>query len=80
MKPLYDVNGAAQLLSVSPWTIRARIREGKLQAVHIGRRVLLEEEQLERLVREGRGSDETKKSVEILGDTQQGQGEPNDHE
>lgn len=54
MKPLYDVNGAAQLLRISPWTIRAHIREGKLKPVRIGRRVLLEEAELERFVAEAK--------------------------
>jgi excisionase family DNA binding protein len=44
MKVLHDVNGAAMLLAVSPWTIRAYIRQGKLRAVRIGRLVRLEEE------------------------------------
>jgi len=54
MKPLYDVNGAAQMLRISPWTIRAHIRNGKLTPVRIGRRVLLEEAELERLVAEAK--------------------------
>jgi len=52
MKPLYDVNSAAQLLSVSHWTVRAYIRDGKLRPVRLGRRVLLAENELERLVAE----------------------------
>ena len=50
MKPLYDVNSAARLLSVSHWTVRAYIRDGKLRPVRLGRRVLLAENELERLV------------------------------
>ena len=49
---LLDVNGAADALAVSPWTIRAYIREGKLQAVRIGRLVRLETSELERFVNE----------------------------
>ena len=59
MKPLYDVNGAAQLLRISPWTIRAHIRDGKLKPVRIGRRVLLEEAELERFVAEAKEQSQT---------------------
>jgi excisionase family DNA binding protein len=47
---LYDVNSAAQMLAVSPWTIRAYIRNGKLRPVRIGRLVRLEGQELERFV------------------------------
>ena len=54
MKPLYNVEAAAQLLSISPWTVRLYINRGKLHPVRIGRRVLLEEVELERFVSNGR--------------------------
>jgi excisionase family DNA binding protein len=47
---LYDVKGAAQVLAVSPWTIRAYIREGKLCPIRMGRLIRLEEQELERFV------------------------------
>ena len=50
MKQLYDVNSAARLLSISHWTVRGYIRSGMLQPVRLGRRVLLEESELERFV------------------------------
>ncbi len=50
MKTLYDVKAAAQALAVSPWTIRAYIRTGKLKPVRLGRLVRLEEAELERFV------------------------------
>jgi excisionase family DNA binding protein len=50
MTPLLDIRGAAKLLSISPWTIRSYIAEGKLTPVRIGRRVLLEESELQRFV------------------------------
>ena len=50
MKALYDVKGAAQALAVSPWTIRAYIRDGKLKPVRLGRLVRLQEEELERFL------------------------------
>ena len=48
MNPLHDVRSAAQLLAISPWTVRAYIRQGKLVPVRIGRLVRLEEEELAR--------------------------------
>ena len=54
MKPLLGIEAAASLLSISPWTVRARIRQGKLKPVRIGRRVLLEQGEIERFVSEAR--------------------------
>jgi excisionase family DNA binding protein len=49
-----SVNEAAHALSISPWTIRAYITAGKLKSVRIGRRVLIEPSELERIVKSGR--------------------------
>jgi excisionase family DNA binding protein len=43
---LYDVKRVAQQLSVSPWTVRAYIRAGKLRHVRIGRLVRLDEKEI----------------------------------
>ena len=43
---LYDVNHAAARLAVSPWTVRAYIRSGKLRPVRIGRLVRLDEKEI----------------------------------
>jgi excisionase family DNA binding protein len=52
MNSLLDVKEAARAWAVSPWTIRAYIRDGKLRAVRIGRLVRLEAAELERFVKE----------------------------
>jgi excisionase family DNA binding protein len=62
MERLLDVQAAAELLSVSPWTIRAYIRNGKINAVRIGRRVLLENEELQRLINDGRNNISSRRS------------------
>ena len=54
MNSLLDVKEAARAWAVSPWTIRAYIRDGKLRAVRIGRLVRLEASELERFVGEQR--------------------------
>jgi excisionase family DNA binding protein len=51
---VFDVKEAARLLSISPWTVRLYIRNGKLKPVRIGRRVLIEPSELQRLVEAGR--------------------------
>ena len=45
---------AAEAIGLSHWQLRKYIREGKLRAVRLGRRVLVEPAELERLVEEGR--------------------------
>lgn len=50
MKPLKSIQEAAAVLGISPWTVRAYIRDRRLRPVRLGRRVLLAEEELERLI------------------------------
>lgn len=50
MTKLSSVEAAAELLSISKWTVRAYIHTGKLKPVRLGRRVLLAEAELERLI------------------------------
>jgi excisionase family DNA binding protein len=52
---LLSIEAAAELLSISKWTVRSYIRNGKLRPVRIGRRVLLAEAELERLITESQG-------------------------
>ena len=54
MRTLKSVEEAAELLGISPWTVRSYIRDGKLQPVRLGRRVLIEETELERFVASGK--------------------------
>lgn len=54
IEPLESIESAARILSLSPWTIRAYIRKGKIQPVRIGRRILVQESELRRIVEQGR--------------------------
>jgi excisionase family DNA binding protein len=54
MTALKSVEEAAELLGISKWTVRGYIKAGKLRAVRLGRRVLVEEAELERLVAEAK--------------------------
>jgi excisionase family DNA binding protein len=56
MNALKSVVEAAGLLGISPWTVRSYIRSGKLMPVRIGRRVLVEEAELERFVASGKSA------------------------
>jgi excisionase family DNA binding protein len=48
-----DAREAARLTSLSVFTIRRRIKGGDLQAVRVGRRILIPVHALEKLVRHG---------------------------
>jgi excisionase family DNA binding protein len=50
MEALLDVKSAAHLLSLSPWTVRKLISNGQIQPIRLGRRVLVEQAELERLI------------------------------
>jgi excisionase family DNA binding protein len=66
MNALKSVDEAAGLLGISPWTVRAWIREGRLRPVRLGRRVLLSEAELERLVTESQEPAEPTTSREAM--------------
>jgi excisionase family DNA binding protein len=51
---LFNVKEAAKELAISPWTVRAYIRNGRLRPVRIGRLVRLEQEELENFVAQAR--------------------------
>jgi excisionase family DNA binding protein len=54
IKLALDVTEAARAVSLSPWTIRKWISTGKIKAIHLGRRVMVEPSELKRLVELGR--------------------------
>jgi excisionase family DNA binding protein len=59
---------AAEAVGLSHWTIRKFIREGKLRSVRLGKRVLVEPEELQRLVEAGRiGGDRNGNNLQNVG-------------
>ncbi len=56
MSPLLDLKAASSMLSISIWTLRKWVAAGKVRPIRLGRRVLLEESELERFVAEARGT------------------------
>ena len=66
MTPLVDLKEAGRLLGLSVWTVRAYVKAGKLAPVRFGRRVLLEEHELQRFIEHNRLSrrdDLTKENI-----------------
>jgi len=51
---LLDVNMSAELLRVSPYTIRSWIRKGLLRATKLGRLVRIEPTEVQKLIAAGR--------------------------
>jgi len=47
------INEAAKMLGISPWTLRLYVGRGALRATHVGRRVLIPMEVLEKVTLEG---------------------------
>jgi excisionase family DNA binding protein len=46
MEALLSIEQAAQVLGISPWSVRRYIANKKIRPVRIGRRVLLEQREL----------------------------------
>jgi excisionase family DNA binding protein len=49
---LYSVEAAAELLSLSPWTLRAWIQSKKIKSAKLGSRRLIAKSEIKRLIRE----------------------------
>ena len=52
---LHSIRDAAARLAISPWTVRRLINRRDLQGVRVGRRVLISEKELLRVIRHGAG-------------------------
>jgi len=50
---LHSIDPAAYRLGVSPWSLRVWIRQGAIRATRLGRRVLIPESEIQRVVAEG---------------------------
>jgi excisionase family DNA binding protein len=69
MTQLLNVENVAIQLAISPWTVRSLLRTGRLRPLRVGRRVLVEESELQRFVEEARKSQASIR--ESSGETQQ---------
>jgi excisionase family DNA binding protein len=54
MEGLLTIDRAAELLGISPWTVRKMLANKRLASVRFSRRVLIEPSEIRRLVEEGR--------------------------
>jgi excisionase family DNA binding protein len=60
MEALLTIERAAETLGISPWTVRKYVANDKLRPVRIGRRVLIEPEEIRRIIEEGRSAGDTR--------------------
>ena len=60
----FSIDEAARSLSVSPWTIRLWIRNGKLASTRLGRRVCVTPETLREFVELGKIQAQKKRATE----------------
>jgi len=51
---LWNVKEVGQAMGISPWTVRRYIADGKLLAVRLGRRVLVEPGECRKLIEQSR--------------------------
>jgi len=56
MESLKSIEQTAEALGLSPWTIRAYVRQGRIRPVRLGRRVLIEPREILRVIEEGRAN------------------------
>jgi excisionase family DNA binding protein len=52
--PLLQIEDTSAILGLSHWTLRRFVRDGRLRAVRIGRRLMIEASEVERFIEEGR--------------------------
>lgn len=55
MESLLSIENAAEILSVSPWTLRLWAKQGKLSTIKLGARRLVRRSDLDRIMAAGLG-------------------------
>jgi len=73
MERLLNVEEAARVLGLSPWTIRLKIRQKSILPVRLGRRVLLEPCELEKYVARCKGLAPESMLSGVPGSSEEGQ-------
>jgi hypothetical protein len=54
LEPLLKIEDAARLVGRTHWTLRHDVKAGKLRCVRIGRRIMIEQSEIRRLIEQGR--------------------------
>jgi excisionase family DNA binding protein len=55
MEQLKSIEETADTLGLSAWTVRRYVQTGKIRPVRLGRRVLIEQSEIQRVIEDGRG-------------------------
>lgn len=53
---LHSVRETSAMFGISHWTVRKHIHDGKIRPTRIGRRVMVSQDEIERILAEGRAS------------------------
>jgi excisionase family DNA binding protein len=61
IEKLNSIRDAAARLAISPWTLRRFIDRGELRGVRVGRRVLVSEREIMRVIQHGTGGRRVKR-------------------
>jgi excisionase family DNA binding protein len=61
IEKLNSIRDAAARLAISPWTLRRFIDRGELRGVRVGRRVLVSEREILRVIQHGTGGRRVKR-------------------
>jgi len=69
MTQLLNVESVANQLAISIWTVRNLLRSGRLRPLRVGRRVLVEDSELQRFVDEARNTQQA--NHESIGEQKQ---------
>jgi len=69
MNQLLSIKTSAARLSVSPWTIRAWVTQGRIASVKLGSRRLIPESEIDRIISEGSVSATDKKKNDSTADS-----------
>ena len=62
-KLLYDVRAAAELLSISHWTVRRMLLDGRLRATKLGRRLLVHRRDLQQFAQKAQQQTKSRPSA-----------------
>jgi excisionase family DNA binding protein len=54
LEPLLKIEEVARILGRTHWTIRHDIKTGKLRSIRLGRRTMIEQSEIRRIIDEGR--------------------------
>ena len=65
VKQLLSIEETAEVLSISPWTVRLYVKRGSIPSVKLGSRRLIRASEVERLANEGLKTSETDTPVPL---------------